>query len=78
MMFFYYRNKCKLAEYDIVAGDIEGFRRTLNVFGGVKLYRNNQIVDTTTGEGIIKNRALEGLRDFASASAKFLRINVPS
>jgi len=40
VLFFYYRDKDKLAEYNIMISDIDGFRLTLDEFGGVKLYRD--------------------------------------
>jgi Histidine kinase-, DNA gyrase B-, and HSP90-like ATPase len=40
VMFFYYRDKDKLAEYGVKVSDIEGFRNTLDEVGGVKLYRD--------------------------------------
>jgi Histidine kinase-, DNA gyrase B-, and HSP90-like ATPase len=41
VMFFYYRDRDKLAEYGVTVADIDGFRETLDEFGGVKLYRDN-------------------------------------
>jgi Histidine kinase-, DNA gyrase B-, and HSP90-like ATPase len=44
VLFFYYRDKDKLAEYGIAVSDIDGFRETLDEFGGVKLYRDGMRV----------------------------------
>jgi hypothetical protein len=41
VMFFYYRDKDKLAEYGIDVADIVRFRETLDEFGGIKLYRDS-------------------------------------
>jgi hypothetical protein len=41
VMFFYYRDKDKLAEYGIDVADIVRFRETLDQFGGIKLYRDS-------------------------------------
>lgn len=66
MLFFYYRDKEKMAENGIKIADIDGLRSTLDEFGGIKLYRDNLRV---TGFG-------EPGNDWLQLDA--LRVNDPS